>query len=486
MKKSIFSGIILFTSFLSVNSSNIKNDYPEFNDYDCYITVTAEIEVVDEEALAPKINELEKSIQSKESEFKCEDLVKEINSNEETIRQVDYFLGFDKKLKEKEDKVRLDSLVQVSKPIPPENVKKDAKKGKLSEPVINYLKRIKQSLTQENEKLNGTIKNMQQILLYDIDYLNDELTSIKNACGKTKDQLLVEERYEHRNIYEFPYKWVIGEKSIKNPNRRSLNQPYQINSHIDRVQHMLGWEWIDYTDYTTETTYYPVNITYRKYNKINPNLRIIGDVAYDNDGNLVRVLSLTGKETNWSDILEGLKKACDLYVLYLVRQDYDANKYNIKNEGKDVTYALDNLLGVSNAFAKQEEKRLKPYLTEMENALKSGNGRKYNELRNKYATIIYGPAPNDPKNNSTATKFINQCKKDHANDELRIWKIERLDDITFKVIFLNKPNTETREMTLKFKNSAPYKVNFEIIEGDQWKDKNSGHPFDASPYMGEC
>lgn len=514
-------------AYSSPNAYTINPDsIPFVNDYDCYIEVPVNIRVLDKEVLSPYVSRLNdmKTLLSEELEnleSGNNDFDKEINQNNSRVEYVKKILqdndiptisintNSDKKWKIKSPADR-DTLYTIFSAFINNNDNRNLRRIDNNSNIEKFFKELKKG------KFQFLGFQLFDIYTYNNAKKNEEILSIKKDTIKTKRATIAEidvrlnfiDKYSNNQLPDYigdeelwkfkrnynselnegfniedqsswPLTTVVESIKVKNKYRRDPNLEYSQLSFIDSKAQKLGWEWLDNEkDYEVGSEHFPIAYEYKVYNS-HPEFKIIEGCVYTQKGDLVRVIEFTDKIEEGDKILAACNKITSRYNEQLIIDDYKNNKYNIKNEGKDVVYAVENLIGLSDDFKKSEERRLRPYVQQLENALLSGNKRKYDELRNKYSLIIYGPKPNDPEKNSKAKKFIEQCNQDHQKDRLKLWKIERTGDLSFNLIFLNNINTEYRILELSFTGDGAFgcKSNFntDIFMEPQ--------PFDPTPYV---
>lgn len=511
MRKILSKSLILSTALLlSVEawSRNLSSDeIPFINDYDCFVEVPVKVLRLDVEVLNPSkeaaislADDLKKKLFLFESNTTVFD--EKIKAQKFAIDEIGRLLGYSKKIKNEEDKKILESIVceiTSGKDEVYKNIRKDASKGKLSDDLVFFLQQATNDMAISNAELRRTKYYEQSRLKDSLNNLNFFIKRVGELSSK--DLMDVSDKNPKPSYWFFedtnsdlmnlkvpeyiPVKEVETTQRVKNCWKRELDADYSRNSFIDKKAQISGWEWVEKEDnYTSETLYYPNEISFRTYPS-HSELRIANNCAFDNDGNLVRVLSFTKDGQFEKDIDVFESKLSNILELLLIVKDYKDNKYGIKDAGADVRSAVENLIGISNTFAKAEEKRLKPYMTQLENALKSGDVRKYNQLRDKYAVIIYGPKPNDPNNNAKAKNFVNQCKSDHAKDKIRLWKIERVSDKDFNMCFIDAANSTIRTLAVSFENDGPYKIKIYSTDNDN-SEFTEPKEFDSSLYQTNC
>lgn len=486
------------------------------NDYDCYIKVPKKISVADNEKLAPVLKRLdlllsEEKIELTQISNDNSSFDEQLDLNNSLLREIKSILNFDNytannkvyKIKDKKERERLAEIISGYKfygsqrPID-EKTLKDINKGKISKEVWDEISRVIQDLNESNKRIADEKAFAQNKAKTNIEILNQTIDIINEAINNGLDsQRNLDEHYFLLSRYirdefgfdmpeELPETIAVREFKIKNSFRRDINPStdYRKNSYIDSKAQKTGWEWLDKElAYTTESEHYPVTITYRVYDS-HPEYHVTDEAIFDTNGKLIRIREMTDKIKDGDKLIKKFDNIAEALLYKILAEDYKNNKYNINNESSDVKYAIENLLFIRDDFKRAEKKRLEPYLRELENALKSGNIHKYKQLYEKYSVIVYGPKPNDPNDNRKAKAYIQQLQEDHVKDILRLWKIERVDDLTFNIIFLNKANNEMRIIPFSFKTGAkPYSIVVEDVEDQKFRDSFEAKPFDPSPYL---
>ena len=167
------------------------------------------------------------------------------------------------------------------------------------------------------------------------------------------------------------------------------------------------------------------------------------------DKKLIRVLSLTRNHMNYS--YYGSKVFNEIY-----KQDYLANKYNIKSESADVQKCLKIKFGLDEADLKSGLK-----LAELDlayNAAKTAEER--GKIRQQAVALFfkaYSQAVNE-----TAGRFIKQLESDHQDDLRKIKSIDRVSDLEFDVVFMNKEDRITYTVRFTFFQVKDFGLDFKI------------------------
>lgn len=200
---------------------------------------------------------------------------------------------------------------------------------------------------------------------------------------------------------------------------------YDYTEHCwDEAQQSEGWEWFNDGELRQYREYYPHNIDYWgdsehiEYRFIRKRFYPENDNdyrydAYDKHGKLIRADNLVGKKIP-SDIKDNIKLA-------IYKRDFLNNKYNINKASKKTLDALRVFFNKANR------------------------------------TIFYfGPDDRDANN------YLSQLRSDHWDDLTFLYKIERINNTTFKLYYLNN-NIECGCIALmKWFNTAPYECEYKI------------------------
>lgn len=260
---------------------------------------------------------------------------------------------------------------------------KDVKKGKLTDNVRKYLRYY-----------NG--------------YLHDSLQQVKSNI----------------DVNWLNYLPEIPKKTITERKPNPLYRGFFYNSQdtldlLEVYQQRKGWEFL-YTDYR-EAKYdtYPAKLNYYVYDSA-PNYKVRMDgnkEVYDANGNLIYMPSLT-RESSFE--FDEIKR-----IIYL--RDYDNNKYDIKTKSQHTQDYLRLLLCRECGFEKSYIESVGIGLaTTFARGLYSQNQKR--TLREGLSRYL----DEDGRN------YINQLRNDHANEFKYIYMIERLSDVSFRVVYLNE------------------------------------------------
>jgi len=262
---------------------------------------------------------------------------------------------------------------------------------------------------------------------------------------------------------EIPYKKGLIKK--KNPYNRNYCYIHDRNrlDDIDLKMQLVGWEWWYTKNYEEVYTTAPFTFTYRQY-KSHPEYRVIGDKVFNNKGNLICQTNLLRED---NDIIRGLKEQM-LKEIYI--QDYKSNKYDILKAPVKTQEDVKNILGlpfkssVDAKTAKKNQKIVNDYFQTQAEEVMASNGNwqqrararaRANKAENKMGALLLN-AMFDSNLNS-AYSFKNKLEEDHRYDLYNIYKISRVSNTSFKVVFMDNRNQSSYTGLVTIYSNGPYK-----------------------------
>lgn len=262
---------------------------------------------------------------------------------------------------------------------------------------------------------------------------------------------------------DIPYKKGLIKK--KNPYNRNYCYIHKRDylDNIDLKMQLVGWEWWYTKDYEEVYTAAPFNFRYKQY-KSHPEYRVIGDKVFNNKGNLICQTNLL---RNDDEIIENLKKQMlkDIYI-----QDYKSNKYDILKAPAKVQEDVKIILGlpfkstVDAKTAKRNKKIMKDFVETQIEEKRVSNGSwqqrararaRANNAENKMGALVLSTLL-DPNLNS-AYSFKNKLEEDHRYDLYNIYKISRVSNTSFKVVFMDNRNQSSYTGLVTIYPNGPYK-----------------------------
>jgi len=288
---------------------------------------------------------------------------------------------------------------------------------------------------------------------------------------------------------DIPYKKGLIKK--KNPYNRNYCYIHKRDNldDIDLRMQLVGWEWWYTKNYEEKYTTAPFAFTYRQY-KSHPEYRVIGDKVFNNKGNLICLTNLLRGD---NDIIRELKEQM-LKEIYI--QDYKSNKYDILKAPAKTQEDVKNMLGlpfksfVDAKTAKKNQKIVNDYFKTKADEIKVSNGNwqqrararaRANNAGNKMGALLLG-AMFDPNLNS-AYSFKNKLEEDHRYDLYNIYKISRVNNTSFKVVFLNNKNKSSYTGLVTIHQNGPYnwKYSYKLIPNEETVDINlDNYPIDKT------
>ena len=241
---------------------------------------------------------------------------------------------------------------------------------------------------------------------------------------------------------DIPYKK--GIKKERNPNNRAywyVNNENHLDE-IDKAIQMRGWEWLKTERSEEVNTMAPFAMTYNKYNS-HPQYRVFNDKVFDNNGNLVYQAYLLRSDEK---LINFLKKELtkEIYIA-----DYKANRYDILKSREKIQEYVKSMLDlphkpfVDTKTAKKNQKIVTDYFDKSSKAematgdyyQRARTRREADEASLKMGVLMWNQL-NDKDYNS-ACEFIQKLEEDHKYDLGGIWKISRVSNTSFKIVFMN-------------------------------------------------
>ena len=275
------------------------------------------------------------------------------------------------------------------------NIQKDIQKGKLTMRVVDCLN------------------------LYD-NRLSDNISIIHNKIE------LGWEKYLPQAGIPLPQKEIIT--MVKNPYYRG----YHYNDAdtldlIERHQQRKGWEFLYASNnrvYKEDT--YPAKFNYYVYNE-KPQYKVDKDdyTVYNTQGQLVYIPSLTRDK---GSVFAEIKR-----LVYLA--DYKNNKYNILSESQRTQKFLNRMIGekggTENSFAIGAGIAIAIAFSATPYAYLTGNSlspRQRGKMIDDFQKDFRDPV---------GEEYIKQLVKDHERDFGYIYVIERVSNVSFRVVYIN-------------------------------------------------
>lgn len=277
-------------------------------------------------------------------------------------------------------------------------------------------------------------------------------------------------------IYDWERAIIFGLDSIpyttkmvmyKNPYYRP---EYKDKDYLDINNQNLDAAWIFNEEGKSKSQSYPIEMNYTYYAS-HPDLIISGNGIYDKEYNLKRIITLRRKEIGWGQNIGTFRLNKDNGIYYIddnlrnaikncfYISDYKDNKYNIKNNiSSNTKYAIENLVGISQNSVKFEEDALLydavNFVRRNQNILNKMTAKEKENIKKEWARLSNFPEKyNTHKTkmrDETARRWYNQVQSDHEEDIYEYYKIERIDDLHFKIMVTNAEHKSTLDVVVEF------------------------------------
>lgn len=269
---------------------------------------------------------------------------------------------------------------------------------------------------------------LQKCLSYYHEYLTDSLK---------KKQDKIERGWSGMSKSALPYKQI----TIPMPNSFYRGYRYLNNDDLDSMDIYMqqkGWEFLNTKNRKYRSESYPEEVKYLVYDA-SPEYRVtysgnnIKEV-YNKDGKLIYVPYLT-REINAAELK-------DVHRLVYFK-DYINNKYDILSQPKQTQEYLKLILCRDNGFKETASDALGSLFASAfasyvaKNTLSPEDAHKVQNQAKEYAvnqTLKYS--------DNIGIRYIEQLEKDHAEEFGYVYMIERLSNVSFQVIYLNKQTLE--------------------------------------------
>ena len=239
------------------------------------------------------------------------------------------------------------------------------------------------------------------------------------------------------------------------------------NHHWDNAQQSQGWEWASWEngkDLQNKTVYFPEERSYR-YHPSHPEYRISCNWrdnycyhpnVYDEKGVLVRAGNIDGLGQGYEEITEAVMMA-------ICKRDFLANKYDINSAKPETLLALRIKFDLADAVDARFKKYMKMAQDARDEIVAATTPAQYAAAKKKQSEALnvlmeYVVKEREPQ----AMNYIKQLKSDHQSELSYLYKIERVDNVTFKLYFLNDKIECGCIALMKWSNKEPYEAQYEF------------------------
>lgn len=349
--------------------------------------------------------------------------------------------------------------------------------GRILEPISSENRTLYHKLKEFTNKEGVTRKDLNSILQkYKVPkgFSERVLQPAKAALQEKIDQFVPpaeEKKYDWRNVrrggWDTPKKDIQTHTRVPNPECRDnyfngnlrLDHDGYYHYRWDEAQQSKGWEWVDGNKMESKDIFFPTKISYyeqaghTEYRFKKYDYRYD---AYDENGKLIRVDNMIGRNLNSTSMTKDV-------MLAICKRDFLANKYDINKSTKKTLDALRIRFGIVDGVDERFKQYKEMYIAsryEMVNAL---TPEEYGAALAKHDVALKVMKEYALKQiDQQADNYIKQLEADHENELKYLYKIERIDNTSFKLYYLNDKMECSCVALMKWFNTASYECEYEI------------------------
>lgn len=229
----------------------------------------------------------------------------------------------------------------------------------------------------------------------------------------------------------------------------------------DEAQQSQGWEWVkNKGEMETKEVFFPTKKSY-KFHPLHPEYRFNACYdcsldAYDENGRLVRVDNLIGNNVIHIKMTENV-------MLAICKRDFLANKYDINKAEKKTLDALRIRFGIVDGLDERYKQYKEMYIASLYEMKNATTPDEYGAAMARHDVALKVLKEYLYKQiDQQADNYIDQLKADHENELKYIYKIERIDNTTFKLYYLNDKMECGCVALMKWFNKASYECDYDI------------------------
>ena len=231
----------------------------------------------------------------------------------------------------------------------------------------------------------------------------------------------------------------------------------------DEAQQSKGWEWINRDEMNNKEVFFPQKISYMVHPS-HPEYRFTyyhpGFCprlnAYDENGKLVRADNVVG-EQDYRDIEKKVMES-------ICKRDFLANKYDINRAEKKTLDALRIRFGIVDGVDERFKKYKEMYIASRYAMVNAVTPEEYGQALAMHDASLKVMKEYALKQfDNQADNYVKQLESDHNGELAYIYKIERVDNVTFKIYYMNDNMECSCIALMKWSNSdEPYQCEYEI------------------------
>lgn len=349
--------------------------------------------------------------------------------------------------------------------------------GRILEPISSENMTLYHKLKEFTNKEGVTRKDLNSILQkYKVPkgFSERVLQPAKAALQEKIDQFVPpaeEKKYDWRNVrrggWDTPKKDIQTHTRVPNPECRDnyfngnlrLDHDGYYHYRWDEAQQSKGWEWVDGNKMESKEVFFPTKVSYYELaGHTEYRFQRYGERydAYDENGKLIRVDNMIGRNLNSTSMTKDV-------MLAICKRDFLANKYDINKSAKKTLDALRIRFGIVDGVDERFKRYKEMYIAsryEMVNAL---TPEEYGAALAKHDVALKVMKEYALKQiDQQADNYIKQLEADHENELNYLYKIERIDNTTFKLYYLNDKIECSCVALMKWFNTASYECEYEI------------------------
>ena len=348
--------------------------------------------------------------------------------------------------------------------------------GRTLEPISSENRTLYAKLKEFDNKEGVTRKDLKAIQNYKVPkgFSEKILQPAKAALQERIDKFeppAEETKYNWRtNKWNAPKKDVVVHTRVPNPECRDnyFNGNLQLDSYApsseyanhrwDEAQQSKGWEWVDGNKMESKEVFFPTKVSYyelaghTEYRFKQCGYRYD---AYDENGKLIRVDNMIGRKIESNMTKDVMMAIC--------KRDFLANKYDINKPSKKTLDALRIRFGIVDGVDARFKQYKEMYIASRYEMVNAVTPEEYGAALARHDAALKVMKEYALKQiDQQADNYINQLEADHKNELKYLYKIERIDNTTFKLYYLSDKMECGCVAQMKWFNTASYECEYEI------------------------
>lgn len=357
------------------------------------------------------------------------------------------------------------------------NTEKDAKdiekklsKGKLSNKAKPYINDLYTKVRKNKVNIQETI--------YKLEDLNesDGVVACMRSCFPNKEIVTRMISIKDTIIYQ---SWRPA---------MYLNSSKEQIASYDNKEVSKGWEWAMSEDNQKKSENFPEPITYY-FSNSHPQYRILDKgygnnknwTLFDNKGNLVGVANFMPNDELTED---------QEFEQLILAHAYKKNELNIQGYGDHTKHYVKVKSGLENLTAKEKAAQERAtsaladaFVSSMKADMRYGrHSKKAKSVGRKSAAKAVGALfSNSGFHDDLGSRWVNEMKGKYKSRVLNPYKTYRIDNTTFRSVYVDNDGKGLFEIITKFQSDGPYKFK-KVYTINSLADKNYFNPEEVKKY----